>query len=396
MGSMPERVIAHVDMDAFYASVEIRDDPSLAGLPVVVGGSSRGRGVVAASSYVARRYGIHSAMPMARAERLCPHLVRIPPNFGKYHDVSQRIMAVLGEFSPEIEPLSLDEAFLDLSGIELALGSPWELGTRIKARVREETRLTASVGIAPVKFVAKIASDLEKPDGLVIVLPGTVEAFLRPLPLERLWGVGPRTREALAACGLRTIGDLAAADAHMLSDRFGAHGEHLHHLASGVDEREVIPDWEAKSYSHEETFERDRTDVDTLEAVMLDQALRVARRLRRDGVCAKTVNLKLRDLHFRTITRQKALPHATADAGAIYEGARDLFHHAWTGRAIRLIGVGVHNIVPAGAELPDLFGRGEDDARRRHLAETIDRIEDRFGRGKVIPARLIGRSRREE
>ena len=274
---MTERIIAHVDMDAFYASVEIRDDPSLAGRPVVVGGSSHGRGVVAAASYEARRYGIHSAMPMARAERLCPQLVRVSPNFLKYRDDSGKIMRVLGEFSPSLQPLSLDEAFVDLTGTGLALGRPWDLGGKIKERIREETRLTASVGIAPVKFVAKIASDLEKPDGLVIVAPGTVEQFLRPLPIGRLWGVGPKTRETLEEFGIRTIGDLAAFDPKRLAARFGPHAEHLVELARGEDERGVVPESEAKSYSHEETFATDITDRENLETVLLDQAIRVSR-----------------------------------------------------------------------------------------------------------------------
>jgi len=391
-----DQAIAHVDMDAFYAAIEIRDDPSLAGRPVVVGGAAASRGVVSAASYEARKYGIHSAMPMAQAQRRCPELVRLPVDFPRYRAVSARIMEIFQTYSPCIEPLSLDEAFLDLTGTARLLGAPPAVGRRIKDEIRAVTRLTASVGIAPVKFVAKIASDLEKPDGLVIVPPGTVAAFLRPLPLERLWGVGPRTREALAACGLRTIGDLATADPHRLAARFGVHGEHLHRLANGIDARDVVPDWEAKSYSHEETFARDQTDADTLEAAMLAQAHRVARRLRQDGVGAKTVQLKLRDLHFRTITRQGPLGRPTADAGTIYEAALTLFRRAWTGCAVRLIGVGVHGIVPAGTELPDLFGRGEDDARRRRLAETIDRIEDRFGRGKMIPARLLDRRRQEE
>jgi DNA polymerase-4 len=389
-----ERAIAHVDMDAFYASIEIRDDPSLAGKPVVVGGATAARGVVSAASYEARKYGIHSAMPMAQAERRCPHLVRLRVDFVKYQSVSQRIMEILHTFSPLVEPLSLDEAFLDLSGMERSLGSPPLLGRRIKDAIRDAERLTASIGIAPVKFVAKIASDLEKPDGFVVVLPGRVEEFLRPLPLERLWGVGPRTREELAALGLRTIGELAACDRRKLTARFGQHGEHLHRLATGVDEREVVPDWEAKSYSHEETFERDLTDGDCLEAVLLDQAHRVARRLRRDGVIAKTVQLKLRYHDFRTLTRQTTLRSPTADAALIYEAARMLFQREWNRQPVRLIGAGVQGVVPVGSEVLDLFVSREEGERRRRLVDAIDRIEDRFGRGKVIPARLLDRNRR--
>ncbi len=384
-----ERVIAHVDMDAFYASVEIRDDPSLQGKPVVVGGSSRGRGVVSAASYEARRYGIHSAMPMAEAERRCPHLVRIPGSFSKYQDVSDRIMKILRSFSPAIEPLSLDEAFLDLTGTEKAQGSPPQVGRKIKNAIHETTRLTASVGIAPVKFVAKIASDLEKPDGLVIVEPGTVEPFLRPLEIKRLWGVGPRTQEGLRELGVRTIGDLAGLDRRTLTGRFGLHGDHLHNLASGHDERTIVPDWEAKSYSHENTFADDHTDADFLEAILLDQAHRVSRRLRRDGVTGRIVQIKIRYHDFSTFTRRVSLDGHTADASQIYRVAQHLFHKNWTRKAVRLLGVGVSGVIPAASESLDLFTPSQAQDRRRRLAETIDRIEERFGRGKVIPAKTM-------
>jgi DNA polymerase-4 len=384
-----QRVIAHVDMDAFYASVEIRDDPSLTGQPVVVGGSPQGRGVVSAASYEARKYGIHSAMPMAEAIRRCPHLVRLPGSFSKYRDVSGQVMEVLRSFSPAIEPLSLDEAFLDLTGTGRALGDPRAVGVRIKERIREVTRLTASVGIAPIKFVAKIASDLQKPDGLVVVAPGTVESFLRPLPISRLWGVGPRTREALQAMGIRTIGDLADVPRRRLVGRFGLHGEHLHELALGRDERDVVPDWEAKSYSHEDTFGEDQTRAAFLEGMLLDQAHRVSRRLRRDGVCGRVVQLKLRYHDFRTLTRRITLAGPTADAGEIYKVARHLFERTWSRAPVRLIGVGVSGIQPSGGEALDLFASADDQQRRRRLAETIDRIEERFGHGKVLPAKVL-------
>lgn len=386
----PTRIIAHVDMDAFYASIEIRDDPTLAGRPVVVGGGSDARGVVSAASYEARKYGIHSAMPTARAERLCAELVILPVNFAKYREVSGQIMETLGGFSPTIEPLSLDEAFLDLTGTERLLGAPHAIGRRIKDAIRDRTRLTASVGIAPVKFVAKIASDLEKPDGLVVV-SGPVAEFLRPLEIKRLWGVGPRTREVLESLGIRTIGALAVFDRQRLVRRFGPHAEHLQDLARGVDERAIVPDWEAKSYSHEETFVRDLTDTEYLEAVLLDQALRVSRRLRRDGVAGRIVQLKLRYHDFRTLTRRVTLPAATADTGEIYAAGAALFHGTWTRAAIRLIGVGVSGIVPAAAEALSLFDAPRACDRRRRLAETIDRLEERFGRGKVVPAKVLRR-----
>jgi DNA polymerase-4 len=384
-----ERIFAHVDMDAFYASVEIRDDPSLEGQPVVVGGAASGRGVVSAASYEARKYGIHSAMPMAEAQRRCPHLVRLPVNFRKYGDVSDQIMEIFRTFSPKIEPLSLDEAFLDLTGTQRVLGTPPEIGRKIKDAIRARTRLTASVGIAPVKFVAKIASDLEKPDGLVIIEPDKVLETLRPLPISRLWGVGPRTREALEALGVHTIGDLADMNRRALVARFGQHGEHLHELAWGRDSREVIPDWEAKSYSHEQTFGRDQTDTELLESVMLDEAFRVSRRLRVDAAAGRIVQLKLRYHDFRTLTRRTTLSSATCDANRIYEVARHLFREHWNGQAVRLIGVGVSGIAADGCETLDLFAPPESQEKRRRLSETIDRIEERFGRGKVLPAKLL-------
>jgi len=383
------RIFAHVDMDAFYAAVEIRDDPSLEGRPVVVGGSPTGRGVVSAASYEARKYGIHSAMPMAEAMRRCPHLVRLPGSFSKYRHVSGQIMDVFRRFSPAIEPLSLDEAFLDLTGAPELLGPPREIGMQIKGAIREETALTASVGIAPVKFVAKIASDLEKPDGLVVVEPGTVEVALRPLPISRLWGVGPRTREALEEMGIRTIAQLADLDRRALVRRFGLHGEHLHELAWGRDSRDVVPDWEAKSYSHELTFGTDQTDVETLEGVMLDESIRVSRRLRADSVSGKVIQLKVRYHDFRTLTRRTTLPGPTSDAGQIYKVARHLFRETWNRAPIRLIGVGVSAISPAGSETLDLFTPSEVQEKRRRLIEAIDRIEDRFGQGKVKPAKLL-------
>jgi DNA polymerase IV len=384
---MSERVFAHVDMDAFYASVEIRDAPWLAGKPVVVGGPASGRGVVAAASYEARRFGVHSAMSMARAERLCPGLVRLPPNFAKYREESERIRAIFGRHSPLVEPLSLDEAFLDLTGTQRALGSPRRVAEAIKRAIREETRLIASVGVAPVKFVAKIASDLEKPDGLVVVEAGAVREFLAGLPLGRLWGVGPKTQAGLESLGMATIGDLAQADERMLVRRFGEHGAVLARLARGEDDRGVVPDAEAKSYSHEETFARDSLDAEFLESVLLSQAIRVSRRLRADGVCGRVVQLKLRDAEFETLTRRRTLAKPTADEDRIFEEVRTLFRSVWSGRLVRLLGCGVSGIETESPRTPDLFaGPGLD--RRRVLAEAADRIAERFGDEALTRARL--------
>ena len=386
-GAEPWRtVIAHVDMDAFYASVEIRDDPSLEGKPVVVGGGEDSRGVVSAASYAAREYGVHSAMPMARALVLCPHLIRLPGDMGKYQSVSREIMEVLSHYSPLVQPLSLDEAFLDLTGTSLALGTPEETAERIQAEIWERTRLTASVGVAPVKFVAKIASDFVKPRGRTIVRPGQVEAFLEPLHLSKLWGVGPRTLSVLEELGLQTVGDLARFGEKQLVARLGQHGEHLARLARGEDPRGVIPHWDAKSYSHEETFAKDQSDPARLEGVLLDQALRVARRLRADEVAGRVVQLKLRFPPFVTFTRRTTIDDPTNDPDRIFEVVRTLFRAAWDGKPVRLLGVGVSGVGPEAETVLDLFDHEEDRHRRRKLADTVDQIESRFGRGKVTRA----------
>jgi len=389
-----DRWIAHVDMDAFYASIEVRDDPSLRGKPVVVGGAADHRGVVSAASYEARAYGIHSAMPMARAQRFCPSLVRLPVHMEKYAAVSKRVMDILSGFSPLIEPLSLDEAFLDLSGTERIFGRPETVGGRIKEEIRSATELIASVGIAPRKFVAKIASDLRKPDGLVIVGQDEVEEFLSPLPIGRLWGVGPKTLMRLQDLGVGTIGDLRNLPQETLTRRFGVAGEHLLHLACGRDRRRVIPEWEAKSYSHEETFASDRNDRDFLEAVLCDQSSRVARRLRRAGVAGRVVTIKLRYGDFTTITRRRKIPQATSLTEPIHEEARRLFDANWRGRPIRLLGIGVSEIEVPECE-PSLFPVPERESRRRALAETIDRLQEKYGSGKIVRAPVLGREKRK-
>ncbi len=385
-GMQWDKVIAHVDMDAFYASIEIRDDPSLAGKPVVVGGSADGRGVVSAASYEARVFGVRSAMPMSRALRLCPDLVALPGSLRKYSAVSKEIMEILGRYSPSVQPLSLDEAFLDLTGMELALGTPEEIGPAIRAEIKEQTRLTASVGIAPVKFVAKIASDYDKPDGLTIVPPGGVQDFLEPLTIDKLWGVGPRMQEALQQFGIRTVGDIARRSPEFMAQKFGQHGQHLLRLARGEDARGVVSHWDAKSYSHEETFAKDQGDVETLESVLLDQALRVARRLRRDDVAGRVINLKLRYPPFVTLTRRTTIDERTNDADRIFDVVRKLFHAEWNGKPVRLLGVGVSGIGEEYGGTLDLFDPEPLRQRRDALTDTVHDLEDRFGRGKITRA----------
>jgi len=387
----PPRRIAHVDMDAFYAAVEIRDDPSLAGKPVVVGGAPDQRGVVAAASYEARKFGIHSAMPMVRAVRLCPTLVRLPGDVGKYAEASRRVFEVLASFSPAVETLSLDEAFLDVTGEEAHFGPPAELGRRIKQAIREAVALTASVGVAPCKFVAKLASDYGKPDGLVVVAEDDVLAFLRPLPIERLWGVGQRTAPRLHALGIRTIGDLEAKDAAWARRELGDQGLALHALACGKDDRAVTPDEPTKSISSEMTFATDIHERPRLLGILADQARTVAARVRREGVLARTVQLKLRDDTFATRTRRRTLGAPTDDGDAFYHAARELFEADPLPRPLRLIGVGVSGLREAAAETLPLFAADAEPARAAdaRFQAAVDTLEDKFGKGKVRRAQAL-------
>src|SRR4051812_14662720 len=352
-----ERAILHVDMDAFYASVEQRDDPRLRGKPVAVGGASR-RGVVCAASYEARPFGVRSAMPMTRALRLCPQLIVVPPDFTKYSVVSDQVFEIFHSFTPEVEGLSLDEAFLDVTRSRTLLGSPREQALGIKRRIRERTELTASVGISEVKFAAKIASDLCKPDGLLEVPRGQVREFLAPLPASRLWGVGPRTDEQLQRLGLRKIGDVARADAAYLEAQLGSVGPWLRDLANGIDPRQVEPDLAAKSVGAEETFEEDLEGEDLLPFIH-EQALRVAARLRRAQYKARSVHLKVKYSDFKTVTRQETLELPTDDGAEIYRVAARLLGKV-EARPIRLTGVHAGDL-GSGAPQLGLF----DDASAR-------------------------------
>ena len=373
----PGRKILHVDMDAFYASVEVRDDPRLRGRPVAVGGSAR-RGIVLAASYEARPFGVRSAIPMARALRLCPGLVVVPPHFDRYALASEQVFAVFHEFTPEVEGLSLDEAFLDVTRSIALFGSAEEQAARIKARIRERVGLTASVGIAEVKFAAKVASDLRKPDGLVVVPEGRVPAFLAPLPVSRLWGVGPKTEKTVLALGLRTIGDVAKADDAWLERELGSLGPWLAALARGIDPRPVEADREAKSIGAEETFEEDLEGED-LHPFLHGQALRVAARLRRAGVRARAIHLKVKSASFHITTRQRTLSEPTDDGATIYAVVRELLTHVAAG-PVRLTGVHASHL---GAQLPLPDGPG---SRRTRLNASIDRIHERFGPDALIPA----------
>ena len=349
---MAARAITHVDMDAFYAAVEQRDRPELRGQPVIVGAEPGGRGVVSAASYEARVYGVRSAMPISQASRLCPHGHFLRVDMAKYQRVSAEIMAVLDAFSPLVEPISVDEAFVDLTGTESLFGPPVEAVRKIKARIREATQLTASAGLAPNKFLAKIASDLKKPDGLVVVPAGGEAAFLAPQPIGRLWGVGKVMAEALSGLGITTIGQLQRMPRAVLVRRFGDHGADLHDLAFGRDERPVEPDTAAKSMGAEETFESDCRDPARLATVLREQAERVARELRESSVAAARITLKLRFSDFHTITRA-VTGDPTQDGLELYRRARSLLDREPLDQPVRLIGISASTLGPAASgQLP--------------------------------------------
>jgi DNA polymerase-4 len=391
-GYLPDvrRVILHADMDAFYASIEQRDRPELRGRPVIVGGTSR-RGVVSAASYEARVFGVRSAMPTAEARKRCPEGVFIPGDMAKYVRESRRIFAIFDRFTPAVEGLSLDEAFLDLTGSERLLGPARAVGERLRRELRAETGLAVSVGIAPVKMVAKIASDLAKPDGLLEVEDGRVREFLDPLPVGRIWGVGPVAEARLARAGIRTIGDLARAKPDALRRELGGWGESAAALARGEDVREVEPYREAVSISEENTFGEDVSERGTLEAAILTHAESVARRLRRSGVLARTVVLKLKLARrvaagprgFPLLTRRATLAEPSDDGELLARTARELLARSELAEPVRLVGVGATNLVPADPEQLGLFADASDRERRARLNRALDALADRYGASVV-------------
>jgi len=391
-GSSPViRTIIHVDMDAFYASVEQRDRPELRGRPVIVGADPRGRGVVSAASYEARRFGVHSAMPISRAARLCPDAAFLAVDRDKYASVSRQLMGILADFTPLLEPLSIDEAFLDVTGSRRLFGAGRGIAVRIKARIRSELDLTASVGVAANKFVAKVASDLEKPDGLVVVDPGEEARFLAPLPISRLWGVGRVTATQLEAMGIRSIGQVASLSARPLAARFGPGGTGLLALAQGRDDRAVEPFAPPKSMGAEETFDADHRDMARLHGTLRAQAERVARELRAEGYAGRSVTLKLRFTDFSTVTRSHST-EPTQDGLRIYREARALFDRLRLAQPVRLIGLSVSGLGPAEhGQLSLLDGNA---VRRERLARALDRLAGRFGDEAVRPASLVERRRR--
>ena len=386
--------ILHVDMDAFYASVEALKDPSLQGKPIVVGGQG-GRGVVTSASYEAREFGVTSAMPIVRARRLCPHAVFLSNDFTAYSHYSRLIREVFLSVTPLVEPLSLDEAFLDVSGSIRLFGDPPEIGALIKQRI-SEIGLACTVGVAPNKFLAKLASTRAKPDGFLVIRPEEVDDFLRPLPITALWGVGAQTGEALRRLGLRTVGDVAAISRRTLERAVGdALGSHLHELARGQDDREVVPHEAAKSVGHEATFSTDLDDSGVILRELLRLSDRTADRLRANGLSGRTVTIKVRFSNFKTITRSRTLPEEVASTSEIYEVAKDLYERLDPDRPrIRLLGVSMTGLVagPPNRQLDLLSnasGTRTGPQRWDEATKAIDSIRTRFGTSAVAPATLL-------
>jgi DNA polymerase-4 len=393
--------VLHVDMDAFFVGVELIDQPALRGRPVVVGGSGD-RGVVAAASYEARTYGIHSAMPSSRARRLCPHAVFLPGRHGRYQEVSGRVMAILREATPLVEPLSLDEAFLDVRGARRLHGTPEAIATGLRARVAEEEGLSCCVGVARTKTIAKLASQAAKPRaapdgvhpgrGVVVVAPDAEAAFLRPLPVQALWGVGPATLDRLTRLGVATVGDLADLSRAAVEAAVGrASGGHLHELANGVDDRPVVPDQRPKSIGHEETFARDRHGLDELQPEVVRLSESVAARLRDAGLAGRTVTLKVRFHDFRTVTRSTTLP-TTVDTGlAVARAAKELLLTLDPADGVRLLGVHVTGLTEDGSRQLVLALDGDDgDERWDRATDAVDGIRRRFGADAIAPAAMGG------
>jgi DNA polymerase IV len=382
------RVIAHADMDAFYASVEELDNPDLRGKPVIVGGSS-GRGVVTSASYAARKFGVHSAMPSAQARKLCPDAIFVRGRMARYVEISHMVREVFDSFSPIVEPLSLDEVFLDLTGTERLLGNPLDVARALKRRVFEKTGLVVSVGVAPTKMAAKILSDMSKPDGLLYLGPEYLREFLDPLPVERLWGVGRVTLERLHGAGIQTIGDLARNDPSALKSRFGSLGPHLHELANARDPRHVIGDWRRKSYGEESTFEHDLGLYSLeLKRVLIAHSEAVARRLRSDNIRARTVVLKLklaRSLgggRYPILTRSVSFDQPLDDGATIANAAVALLDRVTDKEKVRLAGIHVHNLErvdPTQMGLFDTLAR----SRTNRLNRALDAVARRFGEDAV-------------
>ena len=381
------RKIIHVDMDAFYASVEQRDEPTLLAKPVVVGGKPNSRGVVCAASYEARKFGIHSAMPMAEAFRRCPHATFLPVNAIKYQEVSLQIRQIFMTYTPMVEPLSLDEAFLDVTGSTSLFGPADSIAYTIKQRIQQELNLTASVGVACNKFLAKLASDLQKPNGFVVVQPDKIKEFLDPLSVERLWGVGKKAAEQLHKLNVKTVRDLRHMELGYLTQLFGVLGSQLYQLAQGIDNRPVESDRMVKSIGRETTFATDIADRDALEAVLLKFSVDVGRNVRKESFRGKTITLKIRYDDFRTVTRSHTVAQATDLDDVIYKVACDLLREVSLHQPLRLIGLSLNNLTDRLERQLSLFP--EPQKANVTLTKVIDLVKEKYGEKSITRARLL-------
>ena len=380
MISLIWRYILHADLDAFYASVEQLDNPDLKGKAVVVGGAADKRGVVSAASYEARKFGVHSAMPMSQALRLCPQAIILPGRMKRYVELSRHIHAIFPAYTPQIEPISLDEAFMDVTGSVGLFGNAEKIGREIKQRIKEQLGLVASVGIASNKFLAKLASDLDKPDGFVIISDENRQAVLDPLPVSRIWGIGKVTGKTLTSRGINTIGQLRETPIESLRRVLGNQTEHVLNLAQGIDDRSVESDREAKSISGERTFAVDMADKEFLLSILLSQVEEVSHRLRASRLQAKAMTLKLRYGNFKTITRSSTLDHPTNITNVLWQEATEIFEkwHTKSARALRLLGFGVSGLSDEDSGQRQLFTDPEDE-RQKRLDQAFDAVRDKYG-----------------
>jgi DNA polymerase-4 len=388
--TIADRTILHVDMDAFFAAIEQRDHPALRGKPVIVGGSADARGVVSTASYEARKYGVHSAMPMTEAKRRCPHAVFLPVNAAKYRETSRHIFQIFYKYTPLVEGLSLDEAFLDLSGSEKLFGSPLEIARAIKREIESEVGLTASIGLSYCKFLAKMGSDMNKPDGLTVLGREQLHSVVHPLPISKLWGVGKKAALQLERLGIKTIGDAARMDLQIIRRFTGSLADHIYLLANGVDPRPVEPYHERKSIGQEVTFAEDVGNLEFLHTTLLSQSETIARELRQRKLEAKTFTLKLRYPSFHTITRSHTLAEATQNDSAIYRLSQLLLQKCAlkTNDKVRLIGLSASTLLPeSGRQQISLFDVEPDKSVK--LLRAIDQIKDKFGERAVTRARLL-------
>ena len=389
---MASAVIVHVDMDAFFASVEQRDNPALQGVPLAVGGRAEERGVIATASYEARRYGVRSALPTATALRLCPGLVLVPPDHKKYALVSDRLMDILRRYTPVIEPVSLDEAFMDVTGSLKLFGGAECIGKMVQSDIKRELKLTASVGIGPNKFIAKLASDWKKPEGLTVVWD--VEGFLTGLAISSLWGVGPQTVEKLERIGIKTVTDLKGLSCQFLTGRFGVAGERLYQMARGIDSRPVTPERKAKSVGREITFPSDINDRQVLVDTLLDMSDYICRALRRQGLVCQGVTLKIKYPDLKTVTGAMTLPGHTSDGIMVYKAAEELLDRNWSGVVpVRLIGISTSRLADR-ETLPETLFPDRQKDRSRKLNSTVDGLLNRFGEKALVRGRLVGRESR--